>query len=83
MKESRKIKLNELNYFDHPLFGALLMVSPVDHPDHGTFDVLGCPVKLSDSPVDLKSAPLLGQHGAEILSDVLGYNSSQVDAITA
>ena len=59
------------------------MVSPVDHPDHGTFDVLGCPVKLSDSPVDLKSAPLLGQHGAEILSDVLGYNSSQVDAITA
>jgi len=58
------------------------MVSPVDHPDHGTFDALGCPVKLSDSPVDLRSAPLLGQHGAEILSDVLGYSSSQVDAIT-
>ena len=58
------------------------MVSPVDHPDHGTFDALGCPVKLSNSPVDLKSAPLLGQHGAEILSEILGYSSSQVDAIT-
>ncbi len=35
MKESRKIKLNELNYFDHPLFGALLMVSPVDQAADG------------------------------------------------
>ena len=35
MKESRKIKLNELNYFDHPLFGVLLMVSPVDQASDG------------------------------------------------
>ena len=35
MKESRKIKLNELNYFDHPSFGALLMVSPVDQASGG------------------------------------------------
>lgn len=27
LKESRKIKLNELHYFDHPLFGVLLQVS--------------------------------------------------------
>ncbi|MFQ5659210.1 MAG: CsiV family protein [Gammaproteobacteria bacterium] len=27
LKESRKIKLNELYYFDHPLFGVLLQVS--------------------------------------------------------
>jgi hypothetical protein len=27
MTQSRKIKLNELNYFDHPLFGVLLQVS--------------------------------------------------------
>ena len=30
LAESRKIKLKELNYFDHPLFGVLLMVSPVE-----------------------------------------------------
>jgi len=35
MQESRKIKLNELNYFDHPSFGALLMVSPVDQVADG------------------------------------------------
>lgn len=27
MRESRKIKLNELHYFDHPLFGVILQVS--------------------------------------------------------
>lgn len=27
IKESRKIKLNEIHYFDHPLFGALIQVS--------------------------------------------------------
>lgn len=68
--------------FNDPHLIEREMVSPVDHPDHGTFDTLGCPIKLSNSPVDIKSAPLLGQHGGEILSDVLGYSSSQVDAIT-
>ena len=30
LKESRNIKLEELNYFDHPLFGILVLVSPVE-----------------------------------------------------
>ena len=30
MRESRKIKLNELNYFDHPLFGVILQVSRME-----------------------------------------------------
>lgn len=30
LKESRKIRLNELYYFDHPLFGVLLQVSRID-----------------------------------------------------
>jgi len=27
MKETRRIKLNELHYFDHPLFGVLMRVT--------------------------------------------------------
>lgn len=27
LKETRKIKLNEIHYFDHPMFGAILQVS--------------------------------------------------------
>lgn len=30
LNEKRRIKLNELNYFDHPLFGILTLVSPID-----------------------------------------------------
>ena len=30
LKEKRRIKLNELNYFDHPLFGIVALVSPID-----------------------------------------------------
>lgn len=30
MRESRKIKLNELHYFDHPLFGVILQVSRIE-----------------------------------------------------
>ena len=30
LREKRRIKLNELNYFDHPLFGIITLVSPID-----------------------------------------------------
>ena len=33
LTESRRIKLNELNYFDHPLFGVLLQVSRIETED--------------------------------------------------
>lgn len=29
LKEARRIKSKELNYFDHPLFGAIVLVTPV------------------------------------------------------
>ena len=30
LTESRRIKLEELNYFDHPLFGLIIQVSPIE-----------------------------------------------------
>ena len=30
LSEKRRIKLNELNYFDHPLFGIVTLVTPID-----------------------------------------------------
>ena len=30
MKETRRVKLNELHYFDHPLFGVLMRVTRLD-----------------------------------------------------
>jgi hypothetical protein len=32
LTESRKVKLKELHYFDHPLYGVLLQVTPYHRP---------------------------------------------------
>ena len=53
----------------------------VDHPERGKYLSVGCPVKLSDSPVEVERSPLLGEHTEEILKDVLGYSEAEVASI--
>lgn len=53
----------------------------VDHPERGKYLSVGCPVKLSDSPVEVTRSPLLGEHTDEILRDVLGYSSEEVEKL--
>ncbi|NKB27754.1 MAG: formyl-CoA transferase [Rhodobacteraceae bacterium] len=45
----------------------------VPHPERGEYISVGCPIKLSDSSVEVERSPLLGEHTTEILSQVLGY----------
>ena len=37
-----------------------------------------CAGQLDDSPLDLKPAPLLGQHNAEVYQDLLGLSPEAV-----
>ena len=53
----------------------------VDHPERGRYVSVGCPIKLSDSPVEVTRSPLLGEHTTEILSDVLGYGGEDLGRI--
>lgn len=53
----------------------------VDHPERGKYLTVGCPIKLSDSPVDVTRSPLLGEHTEEVLSSFLGYSSDEIDRI--
>lgn len=53
----------------------------VDHPQRGTYLSVGCPIKLSDSAVDVERSPLLGEHTDQILSDVLGYSEDEIKDI--
>ncbi|OED37443.1 formyl-CoA transferase [Chromatiales bacterium (ex Bugula neritina AB1)] len=55
----------------------------VDHPQRGKYLTVGCPIKLSDSPVDVTRSPLLGEHTEEVLAGFLGYSSSEIDEIKA
>ncbi len=50
----------------------------VDHPERGKYLTVGNPVKLSDSPAEVKRSPLLGEHTNEILKDVLGLSEEEV-----
>ncbi|MEM8797686.1 MAG: formyl-CoA transferase [Pseudomonadota bacterium] len=53
----------------------------VDHPERGPYLSVGCPVKLSDSPVEVERSPLLGEHTVEILQDVLGYQGDELQSV--
>ncbi len=55
----------------------------VDHPERGKYLSVGCPIKLSDSPAEVRRSPLLGEHTDEILGEVLGYSSEEITAIHA
>lgn len=55
------------------------MMVELKHPKAGKIKVTGNPVKLSDTPGEIKtSPPTLGQHTEEILTQ-LGYNRQEVD----
>ncbi|MBI4081023.1 MAG: formyl-CoA transferase [Candidatus Lambdaproteobacteria bacterium] len=57
------------------------MVVPVEHPKRGVFYTVGCPLNLSDSPVEVKTSPLLGEHTAEVLKEVMGYGPKEIEAL--
>jgi formyl-CoA transferase len=52
-------------------------VVTVDHPERGSFATVGSPLHLSDSPVDVTSPPLLGEHNQEIYAS-LGVTSEEL-----
>ena len=60
------------------------MLKSVEHAVLGVVRVLGVPVKLSDTPGSVRSAPpTLGQHTEAILRDDLRFTDSQIAALRA
>ena len=53
-------------------------VVEVDHPERGSYLSVGCPIKLSDSPVEVERSPLLGEHTDEILKQVVGLSDDEI-----
>jgi formyl-CoA transferase len=55
-------------------------VVEVNHPKRGKFLTVGNPIKLSDSPTEVKPSPSLGEHTDEILKSVLGLSAAEIAA---
>jgi crotonobetainyl-CoA:carnitine CoA-transferase CaiB-like acyl-CoA transferase len=67
-----------------PQILARQMVEHVDHPVLGSLKVLGLPVKLSDTPGHVRTAPpMLGADTRRVLMGDLGMSGSDVDGLIA
>jgi formyl-CoA transferase len=60
-----------------PHLRARDMIVEVEHPVRGRYVTAGNPIKLSASPTQITTAPLLGQHNGEILQE-LGYREAEI-----
>ena len=64
-----------------PHLRARDMVVDVDYPKRGTYQTVGCPIKLSDSPVAVSRPPLLGEHTGDLLGALCNVAPGDVKAL--
>ncbi len=65
--------------FTDPQIIERAMVVAMDHPAAGAIRVLGVPVKLTDTPGEVRTPPpTLGQHSEQILANDLGYTAEEI-----
>ena len=94
MTKSKFEAMQELNQHDIPCGPILSMeelaaepslratgtVVELDHPTRGKYLSVGNPIKMSDSPTEVRRSPLLGEHTAEVLEE-LGLSAAEIDAL--
>ncbi len=74
--------LDSADLFKDPHLRARDMIVSVEHPDRGSIDVPGCPIKMGNAhAVDVGPAPLLGQHSDQVLTEILGLGSEDIEAL--
>ncbi|OZI39507.1 CoA transferase [Bordetella genomosp. 1] len=70
--------------FDDPHVQARGLRVDMDHPLGGQAAVTASPLRLSATPVTYRRAPpLLGEHTAEVLREVLGKSEAEIEALLA
>jgi crotonobetainyl-CoA:carnitine CoA-transferase CaiB-like acyl-CoA transferase len=70
--------------FDDPQLAARHMVTELEHATIGPTRVVGVPIKLSDTPGGLQTAPpVLGQHTDAVLQRDLGFDAAAIARLRA
>ena len=67
---------------DDPHFQSRGMLFDQDYPDHGTLRWVGSPLKVEGQAFSTPHAPLAGEHTAEVLANVLGLSSEEIEDLT-
>ncbi len=73
--------LDTKDLHDDPHLNARGFVHTIEHPEHGEVRLLGWAPRMSASSVEMKRAPLLGEHSAEVLSVELGTSDDELRAL--
>ena len=73
--------MDTVELLNNPHLRERQMIVDIEHPARGKISMPGCPVKLEDSPVTVVSAPLLGQHNAEVYGQMLGLGESELEQL--
>ncbi|MBX6374995.1 MAG: formyl-CoA transferase [Acetobacteraceae bacterium] len=64
-----------------PHLRAREMIVDLEYPTRGAFQTVGCPIKLSDSPVEVTRPPLLGEHSEAVLREFCGVTPEEVQQL--
>lgn len=59
------------------------VVTEVEHPERGSYHTVSSPIRLSDSPVEVRRSPLLGEHNADIYRDELGLTAQELAELSS
>jgi crotonobetainyl-CoA:carnitine CoA-transferase CaiB-like acyl-CoA transferase len=85
MKEQDMMAVKVCGYdevFTDPQVLHNQMILDAEHPVAGQMKLVGFPIKLSETPATLASAPpMLGEHNEEVLGTILGMSAEQIQAL--
>jgi len=92
LAEDARFKTNSLRTKNHSQLKPIIeevtrlrdrnMFVEIEHPVAGKFKTTGIPIKLSETPEDIRTpSPLLGQHTNDILSEILGFASDEIELL--
>ena len=75
--------IDTMELYEDPVLRAQGAFVTVDHPVRGSFTMPGCPVRMSESPIETKPAPLLGADNEYVYGTLLGLSQDEIEAAQA